>query len=141
MSYAVKVENLKKSYGDHTVLKGLSFHVKKGEVFALLGGNGAGKPPPWNVEGLRRYDSGAIAVNGRVGIQLQSSSLPAHIRPLEAVRLFAEWNRVKADTATLCRPLGSTALQKAVSGAVYRTKTPPPPCPWHFWRSGAPLSG
>ena len=38
MSYAVKVENLKKSYGDHTVLKGLSFHVKKGEVFALLGG-------------------------------------------------------------------------------------------------------
>lgn len=39
MSYAVKVENLKKSYGDHTVLKGLSFHVKKGEVFALLGGN------------------------------------------------------------------------------------------------------
>ena len=102
MSYAVKVENLKKSYGDHTVLKGLSFHVKKGEVFALLGGNGAGKTTALEcVEGLRRYDSGAIAVNGRVGIQLQSSSLPAHIRPLEAVRLFAEWNRVKADTATL----------------------------------------
>ncbi|MFR5899954.1 MAG: ATP-binding cassette domain-containing protein, partial [Neglectibacter timonensis] len=76
--------------------------MKKGEVFALLGGNGAGKTTALEcVEGLRRYDSGAIAVNGRVGIQLQSSSLPAHIRPLEAVRLFAEWNRVKADTATL----------------------------------------
>ena len=112
MSYAVKVENLKKSYGDHTVLKGLSFHVKKGEVFALLGGNGAGKTTTLEcVEGLRRYDSGAIAVNGRVGIQLQSSSLPAHIRPLEAVRLFAEWNRVKADTATLAA-LGINSFAK-----------------------------
>ena len=112
MSYAVKVENLKKSYGDHTVLKGLSFHVKKGEVFALLGGNGAGKTTALEcVEGLRRYDSGAIAVNGRVGIQLQSSSLPAHIRPLEAVRLFAEWNRVKADTATLAA-LGINSFAK-----------------------------
>ena len=63
------------------------------------------------MEGLRRYDSGAIAVNGRVGIQLQSSSLPAHIRPLEAVRLFAEWNRVKADTATLAA-LGINSFAK-----------------------------
>ena len=33
MSYAVKVENLKKSYGDHTVLKGLSLHLKIGYFF------------------------------------------------------------------------------------------------------------
>ncbi len=135
MSYAVKVEKPQKELWRSYRAEGPELSREKGEVFALLGGNGAGKPPPWNVEGLRRYDSGAIAVNGRVGIQLQSSSLPAHIRPLEAVRLFAEWNRVKADTATPCRPLGSTALQKAVSGAVYRTKTPPPPCPGTSWRS------
>lgn len=37
MSYAVRVESLTKSYGSHTVLKGLSFQVKKGEIFGVLG--------------------------------------------------------------------------------------------------------
>ena len=43
MSTAIEVKGLKKSYGRHTVLKGLSFNVLKGEIFALLGVNGAGK--------------------------------------------------------------------------------------------------
>lgn len=42
MSYAVRVESLTKSYGSHAVLKGLSFQVKKGEIFGVLGVNGAG---------------------------------------------------------------------------------------------------
>lgn len=36
-----------------------------------------------------------------MGIQLQSSSLPAHIRPMEAVKLFAKWNKTKIDDAML----------------------------------------
>ncbi len=43
MKYAIQVDRLKKSYGDHPVLKGLNFNVIKGEIFALLGVNGAGK--------------------------------------------------------------------------------------------------
>ena len=43
MKEAIQVNELRKSYGDHAVLKGLTFHVSKGEVFALLGVNGAGK--------------------------------------------------------------------------------------------------
>lgn len=43
MSYAIEVDGLKKSYDNHTVLKGLSFSVNEGEIFALLGVNGAGK--------------------------------------------------------------------------------------------------
>ena len=35
---AVKVENLKKSYGDRQVLKGVSFQVGRGEIFGVLGG-------------------------------------------------------------------------------------------------------
>lgn len=42
MSYAIQIDGLKKSYGDHAVLKGLQFNVRKGEILALLGVNGAG---------------------------------------------------------------------------------------------------
>lgn len=39
----ISVKNLKKSYGTHSVLNGLSFNVTRGTIFALLGENGAGK--------------------------------------------------------------------------------------------------
>lgn len=96
MGYAIEVNGLKKSYGENCVLKGLDFHVEKGEIFALLGVNGAGKTTTLEcMEGLRKYDSGDIAVDGQAGIQLQSGSLPTHIRPMEAIRLFAMWNKAE----------------------------------------------
>ena len=102
MKDAIQIRGLKKSYGDHMVLKGLDLQIKKGEIFALLGVNGAGKTTTLEcIEGLRKYDSGTITVNGKMGIQLQSSSLPAHIRPMEAVKLFAKWNKTKIDDAML----------------------------------------
>lgn len=98
MGDAVQVQGLRKSYGSHAVLKGLEFRIRKGEIFALLGINGAGKTTALEcVEGLRRYDGGEVTVQGTMGIQLQSSSLPAHIRPMEAVGMFARWNRVAVD--------------------------------------------
>ncbi len=39
----IRVENLKKSYGDLEAVKGLSLHVEKGESYGFLGPNGAGK--------------------------------------------------------------------------------------------------
>ena len=112
MNLAIQIDRLKKSYGDHTVLKGVSFNVIKGEIFALLGVNGAGKTTALEcMEGLRKYDSGSIVVNGRMGIQLQSASLPAHIKPMEAVRLFAGWNKAKIDDSMLAA-LGMNELTK-----------------------------
>lgn len=109
---AILVEGLTKRYGTHTVLNGLTFCVKKAEIFALLGVNGAGKTTALEcIEGLRRYDSGSITVNGRRGIQLQSASLPAHIKPMEAVRLFAKWNRAAVDHSMLTT-LGVDAFAK-----------------------------
>ena len=102
MISAIQVRGLKKSYGSNIVLNGLDFEIEKGETFALLGVNGAGKTTALEcIEGLRKYDSGTITVNGKMGIQLQSSSLPAHIKPMEAVRLFAKWNRAKIDFTML----------------------------------------
>ncbi len=40
MENAVEVKNLRKSYGKNEIIKDISFNVKKGEVFGLLGANG-----------------------------------------------------------------------------------------------------
>lgn len=102
MNEAIKISDLKKSYGTHVVLNGLDFCVQQGEIFALLGVNGAGKTTSLEcIGGLRKYDSGNITINGRIGIQLQSASLPEHIKALEAVKLFAEWNKKPLDRAML----------------------------------------
>ena len=112
MKEAVTVRGLQKRYGAQAVLKGLDFSVQQGEIFALLGGNGAGKTTTLEcIEGLRKYDGGSIAVHGRMGIQLQSASLPGHIRPSEAVKLFAKWNRTLPDE-TLLHALGIDGFAK-----------------------------
>lgn len=109
---AINVNKLRKNYGTCEVLKGIEFKVKKGEIFALLGINGAGKTTTLEIiEGLRKYDSGTITVNGKIGIQLQSSSLPAHIKPMEAIKLFAKWNKEKIDYEML-KKLGIKEIEK-----------------------------
>lgn len=98
MNYVIQVSNLKKSYGNNKVLKDLSFNVKKGEIFGILGVNGAGKTTLLEcIESLCKYDDGKILINGKIGIQLQSSSLPAYIKVIEAIRLFSKWKKVKID--------------------------------------------
>ena len=65
MSYSIQVEELRKSYNSNAVLKGLTFNIFKGEIFALLGVNGSGKTTTLEcIEGLRKYDSGKIRIKG-----------------------------------------------------------------------------
>ena len=112
MADAIIVQNLRKNYGNHMVLNGLHFRVHRGEIFALLGGNGAGKTTTLTcMEGLQKYDSGSITINGKIGIQLQSASLPEHIKVMEAVQLFAMWNQAAPDKAML-DALGMNKLAK-----------------------------
>ncbi len=116
MRDAIEVHGLRKSYGSHPVLRGLDFAVRSGEIFALLGINGAGKTTALEcMEGLQKYEEGTITVNGKMGIQLQSQALPAHIRPMEALRLFAKWNRGAVDRAwvwSLVQSLGMEEIEK-----------------------------
>ncbi|AHF07110.1 ABC transporter ATP-binding protein [Desulfitobacterium metallireducens] len=111
MSVALQIANLIKSYGANTVIKDISFAVNRGEIFALLGTNGAGKTTTLEcIEGIRKYDSGKITVNGTVGVQLQSSSLPTNIKGLEAYLLFCKWNKAHVNFE-LFDALGLTQLK------------------------------
>lgn len=104
MNNIISVDSLQKQYGDKIVLNGISFAVQFGEIFALLGTNGAGKTTALEcIEGIRKYNSGTIEVKGKIGVQLQSSSLPANIKVIEALKLFAKWNFASIDIGLVQR--------------------------------------
>lgn len=57
----LKVEDLNVHYGAIHALKGISFHLEKGEIVALIGGNGAGKSTTLNtISGLLRPTKGKV---------------------------------------------------------------------------------
>jgi ABC-2 type transport system ATP-binding protein len=98
----VDVRDLRRSYGATEVLRGISFTVRRGELFGLLGTNGAGKTTTVEIlQGLRRAGSGSATVLGldphgagdrlrrRIGSQLQDAALPDRMRVGEALALFA----------------------------------------------------
>lgn len=65
MEKAIEVKGLQKSYKKLHVLKGVDFEVKRGEIFALLGSNGAGKTTIVNIlSTLLKHDGGNASVCG-----------------------------------------------------------------------------
>lgn len=59
----ISVKGLKKSFKDKEVLKGVEFEVRRGEIFALLGSNGAGKTTMVNIlSTLMKLDDGEINI-------------------------------------------------------------------------------
>ncbi|TCP58062.1 ABC-2 type transport system ATP-binding protein [Tumebacillus sp. BK434] len=62
----IQVQELTKSFGSRHVVRGVSFHVQKGESFGLLGPNGAGKSTTISmICGLLGADSGDVIVGGQ----------------------------------------------------------------------------
>jgi ABC-2 type transport system ATP-binding protein len=99
---AIRVNDLRKSYGEHEALRGISFRIEEGEVFSLLGPNGAGKTTTVEIlEGYRTRDSGDVEVLGfdparaetgfreRIGVVLQQSQLWPNLTVAETHRMFA----------------------------------------------------
>lgn len=102
MENAIEVRNLKRDYGGFTAVDGVSLHVTRGEVYGLLGTNGAGKTSTLEVmEGLARPTGGEVRVLGgdpvadrsRVrpytGIMLQSGGLPQALTVDETLTMWA----------------------------------------------------
>ena len=75
----LKIENLKKSFGDNVVLKDISLNVEKGEVLAIIGPSGSGKSTLLRcITGLEEEDSGVIDFEGTFGLVFQNFNLFPH---------------------------------------------------------------
>ncbi len=74
----IKVENLHKSFGDLEVLKGVSEHIKKGEVISIIGPSGGGKSTFLRcLNMLEKPDSGKIIFEG-VDITNEKTDINIH---------------------------------------------------------------
>lgn len=115
----IEVAHLHKEYGATVAVDDVSFSVHPGEIFGILGRNGAGKTTAVEcITGLRTADRGEISVLGldprrdrqelheRVGVQLQESAVPELMRVGEAVELYASFYREPADGRELIATLG-----------------------------------
>ena len=96
------VTNLRKAFGDRVALDGLSFDVRRGEIFGLLGPNGAGKTTAFRLlSGLLPADKGSIWLDGqsaepsslafrsRLGVVFQDPSLDVKLTGRENLALGA----------------------------------------------------
>lgn len=73
---AIQVKDLKKSFKTMEVLKGVDFEARRGDIFALLGSNGAGKTTIVKIlTTLLKQDGGTAVVNG-----FDVASKPDHVR-------------------------------------------------------------
>ena len=122
---AVSVRNLTKSFSGRRVVDDLSFDVQKGEVFAVLGHNGAGKSTTIDlILGLKTPDGGSAKILGmdaaqnrkqvfeRVGVQLQHTQYQTNITVEEACIEYASLYADPADYPKLLEQFGLGTLRK-----------------------------
>jgi ABC-2 type transport system ATP-binding protein len=116
----IEVEKLNLKYGDFHAVKDLSFEVRPGELYALLGTNGAGKTSALEtIEGHREATSGTVRVFGhsprdrkavrpRMGIMLQESGFSPDLTVRESVRLIGQLTGRSDDAGRVIDVVGLT---------------------------------
>ncbi|MFF3326029.1 ABC transporter ATP-binding protein [Streptomyces sp. NPDC002889] len=101
--YVIEADGLRRTYaGGFEAVTGISFRVARGEIFALLGTNGAGKTSTVELlEGLAAPDGGSARVLGhdpyreraavrpRIGVMLQEGGFPSDLTVAETARMWA----------------------------------------------------
>lgn len=106
----LEVKNLKKTYGANEAVKGISFAVKRGEIFGILGPNGAGKTTTLEmIETLREIDGGSATIDGIdvatnpyqirgiIGVQPQTPGFQDKTKLTELIQMFAAAYGEKVD--------------------------------------------
>lgn len=108
MSEVIKIENLKKSYGSIEAVKDVSLSIEDGEMFGLVGPDGAGKTTTIRVLcGLLKADSGNVEIlnselrkkkkeiQNQIGYLSQKFSLYGDLSVDENIEFFADIHDVK----------------------------------------------
>ncbi|MET0967041.1 MAG: ABC transporter ATP-binding protein [Nakamurella sp.] len=118
---AVRLTDLRKSFGNIQAVRGVELHIAPGEVVAFLGPNGAGKSTTIDMLlGLTRPDSGTVRVfgqrpvdavqAGRVGAMLQGGGLLPDVTVKELVSTFAALHRRPMPVQTAMELAGITDI-------------------------------
>ena len=121
----IKVDKLVKTYDGNNVVDGVSFEVKKGEIFGILGPNGAGKTTTLEMlEALRPIDGGVATIDGIdvakkpkdikniIGIQLQSTAFYDKLTLREQLKMFGSLYGRTVDTEALLTKVQLTEKAK-----------------------------
>jgi ABC-2 type transport system ATP-binding protein len=133
----ITVSGLRMRYGDFEAVRGIDFHVERGEVFAFLGPNGAGKTTTVEIlEGYRRRSGGEVSVLGqdpqhanpswraRIGVVLQECQPERDLTVLECLKLYAGYYPKSRDVRETLELVGladrSGAVASKLSGGQRR---------------------
>ncbi|MGH2785567.1 MAG: ABC transporter ATP-binding protein [Actinomycetota bacterium] len=125
------MRGLRKSYGANEAVRGVSFDVEEGEIFAFLGPNGAGKTSTVEIlEGYRTRSVGEVSVLGfdpkerpvpmrqRIGIVLQEHGLPTDFRVGELLTRFGSYYPRARDAGEVLGLVDLTDKREALVGAL-----------------------
>jgi ABC-2 type transport system ATP-binding protein len=109
----LKVKDLQKSYDGKKAVNGISFEVKRGEIFGILGPNGAGKTTTLEmIETLREIDGGSATIDGidvasepykirgMIGVQPQTPGFQDKTKLTELIQMFAAAYGERVDPKT-----------------------------------------
>src|SRR5579863_4910493 len=117
------VRDLAVSYGTRKAVDGVSFQIRRAEIFGLLGPNGAGKTSTLSaIEGLIRPKAGTMILDGidirerpaevkaRIGVQLQATSFQPQLTITQILRLYAGLYGVRLTDAEIAQRLTEIGL-------------------------------
>ncbi len=110
MSFAVEAKHLIKNFGDFCAVNDISFNVKRGETFAILGENGAGKSTIMRMITCRSPLSGGELyvenfdmkkyereIRSILGIVPQENNLDPDLNVLENLLVYSRYFRISKD--------------------------------------------
>ncbi len=126
MESVIRVEKLCKSYEQITAVKNVDISIRPGEVFGLLGANGAGKSSTMEcILGTKKQDSGTVSILGmnpqkgrkklfeQVGVQFQEANYQDKIRVEELCELTASLYKSPLDYVKLLSQFGLSDKRKS----------------------------